>query len=97
MRVLIIQRMPPMFTAERYAAVTERLGDEPPVGLISHTLGTSEGRSVIVDVWSSADDFEAFREGRLNPALKEAVGAEVFAQLPPTEREFYEVHDHQQY
>jgi hypothetical protein len=30
MAVLVIQRMPPMFTTEQYDQVNERLGDEPP-------------------------------------------------------------------
>jgi hypothetical protein len=95
MAVLVIQRMPPMFTTEQYDQVNERLGDEPPEGLISHTLGTSEGQAVMADVWESREKFDAFREGRLNPALKGLVGSEIFAQLPTPEREFYEVHDHQ--
>jgi hypothetical protein len=95
MAVLVIQRMQPMFTTEQYDQVNERLGDEPPDGLISHTLGTSEGQAVMADVWESREKFEAFREGRLNPALEDVVGSELFAQLPTPEREFYEVHDHQ--
>jgi hypothetical protein len=95
MAVLIIQRMAPMFTTEQYDQVNERLGDEPPEGLIAHTLGTSEGQAVMADVWESREKFDAFREGRLNPALEDLVGSEIFAQLPTPEREFYEVHDHQ--
>jgi hypothetical protein len=95
MAVLVIQRMPPMFTTEQYDQVNQRLGDEPPNGLISHTLGTSEGQAVMADVWESREKFEAFREGRLNPALEDLVGSEMFKQLPTPEREFYGVHDHQ--
>jgi hypothetical protein len=95
MAVLIIQRMPPMFTTEQYEQVNQRLGDEPPEGLISHTLGTSEDQAVMADVWESREKFDAFREGRLNPALEDLVGSEMFKQLPTPEREFYGVHDHQ--
>jgi hypothetical protein len=49
----------------------------------------------MADVWESRERFDAFREGRLNPALKDLVGSEIFAQLPTPERDFYEVHDHQ--
>ena len=95
MAVLIIQRMPPMFTTEQYEQVNQRLGDEAPDGLISHTLGTSDGKSVMADVWESREKFDAFREGRLNPALEDLVGSETFSQMPTPDREFYEVADHQ--
>jgi hypothetical protein len=95
MAVLIIQRMPPMFTTEQYDEVNKRLGDETPEGLISHTLAISEGKAVMADVWESREKFDAFREGRLNPAVKDLVGAEAFEQMPTPDRDFYEVHEHQ--
>lgn len=97
MSVLIIQRMPEGFTTETYDEVNRRanLSTDLPDGLISHTLGKSDQGYVMTDVWESEDKFETFRTGRLNPALEEVVGSEVFAQMPTPERDFYEVHDHQ--
>jgi heme-degrading monooxygenase HmoA len=96
MSVLIIHRMPPGFTTESYDQVNERadLEGDPPDGLITHTLATSADGAVIADVWESKEHFEAFRTGRLNPALEAVAGSEAFAQMPTPERDFYEVHHH---
>jgi heme-degrading monooxygenase HmoA len=95
MAVLLIQRMPPMFTTDQYDALNKRMGDEMPDGMISHTVAISGDEAVMATVWESQEKFEAFREGQLNPALKELVGSEAFEQMPTPERDFYEVHDHQ--
>ena len=96
MSVAIIQRLPEGFSTETYDAVNEKasISDDPPKGLISHTLGSSADEFVMVDVWESKEDFEEFRTGRLNPALESVVGSETFAAMPTPERSFYEVHDH---
>jgi hypothetical protein len=95
MPVLIIQRMPPQFSTETYDAVNEKagIGENPPEGLIAHTLGTSADGAVIVDIWESADHHESFRTGRLNPALEEVVGSEMFAAMPTPDRQFFEIHN----
>lgn len=95
MPVAIIHRMPADFTTDMYDAVNAKaqIGANPPSGLISHTLGTSDQGAVILDVWESEDAFESFRSDRLNPAMESIVGAEVFAGMPTPEREFYAVHN----
>jgi hypothetical protein len=94
MSVAIIHRMPEGFTTEQYDAVNAKaeIAANPPSGLIHHTLGISDQGAVILDVWDSEDDFESFRNDRLNPALESIVGAEVFAEMPAPDREFYAVH-----
>lgn len=94
MPVAIIHRMPADFTTDMYDAVNAKTEVEanPPSGLISHTLGTSDQGAVILDVWESEDDFESFRSERLNPAMESVVGSEVFAGMPTPERELYAVH-----
>lgn len=95
MSVVIINRLPADFTTDTYDAVNAKAEVEanPPKGLVSHTLGTSSDGSVIVDVWDSEEDFEAFRNDRLNPALESAVGSEVFDAMPTPERDVYELHN----
>jgi hypothetical protein len=94
MSVAMVTQMPAEFTTETYDAVNEKAGleENPPQGMVFHALGTSKDGSVILDVWESEDDFEAFRTGRLNPALEEVVGSEVFAAMPVPERSVYDVH-----
>lgn len=95
MSVAMVTQMPADFTTDTYDAVNAKADVEkdPPKGMIFHALGTSPDGSVILDVWESEDDFEAFRTGRLNPAMEEVVGSEVFAAMPTPERTFYEVHN----
>jgi hypothetical protein len=94
MPVAIVQQMPEGFTSETYDAVQEKAGisSNPPSGLIFHTLGSADGKWVIVDVWDSEDQFNEFREGTLNPALESVVGSEMFNAMPTPERDFYETH-----
>jgi hypothetical protein len=60
--------------------INRELGGKPPKGGIYHAEGpTDDGGWWIFNVWQSEDDFTAFRQQILRPALEE-----VNAQ-PPTE------------
>jgi len=77
-----------------YDAVDARLNarEDPPKGLIVHTAGfTGKGSFRIADVWESAGDWEAFREGRLAEAVKPVMEADPNA--APPEEYTYELHD----
>jgi hypothetical protein len=70
-----------------YAKVRQALGDEPPAGLVYHAAGEVEGGTwQSVSVWESEDDFNRFREQRLDSAARDALGDEMIdAGPPPTE------------
>jgi hypothetical protein len=75
MAVVFIQEQPEMFRTEMYDSVNAKMGvdDDPPAGLISHTLGRGEdGIWRIVDIWESEEDFKRFDTERLRPALMES-------------------------
>jgi hypothetical protein len=79
-------------TWDEYEQVNERLGDEPPEGLIVHAAGLHEGRVRIMDVWESEEAHNRFRDERLMPAVTQVVGEERVAQ-GPGEFETLEVRD----
>ena len=49
--------------------------EDPPEGLIIHTAGPTETGWRVVDVWESAEALARFRDERLMPAIKAAVGS----------------------
>jgi hypothetical protein len=72
--ILMVQKLPGA-TTEQYDRVTALLGvaEALPAGLISHMAGaTEEDGLLIVDVWQSAEDFQAFAETRLRTATEQA-------------------------
>jgi heme-degrading monooxygenase HmoA len=70
-----------------YEQVSARVGDDPPPGLIYHAAGEqADGRWQSVSIWESEDHFNRFRDERLLPAAREALGDSVVdAGPPPTE------------
>jgi hypothetical protein len=79
-------------TAEGYDAVNEKLGDDPPEGVLMRSAGTiEEGGFRVFSVWESQEHYERFREDRLLPAVREAIGEE--AASGPSNAEIYELHD----
>jgi hypothetical protein len=94
MPVAIINHMPEGFTTETYDAVNKKaaVDTDPPEGLIFHSLAVSDSESIIIDLWETTDQYDAFRTGRLNPALEEEVGSEAFAAMPTPQRDYYETH-----
>jgi hypothetical protein len=79
-------------TVENYDAVREKLGEEPPDGVLVQTAGPMESGGLrVFSVWESREHYDRFREDRLLPALREAIGEEAAA--GPSGAEIYELHD----
>jgi hypothetical protein len=81
---------------EQYNAVNERLqidmatgqGDWP-AGLLFHAGGAKPGGWVVMEVWTSQEDYQRFMEGRLGRALREGGITE-----PPTRVEWLNLAAH---
>jgi hypothetical protein len=71
-----------------YEKVAREVGDEPPPGLIVHAAGEENGRWRGVDVWESEEAYNRFRDERLLPAVKRALGEAALAQGPPPSESF---------
>ena len=79
-------------TAENYDAVSAKLGEEPPEGMLVLTVGPVEAGGLrFLNVWESQEDYDRFREERLLPAMREVLGDE--AASGPSSAEVYELHD----
>ena len=61
--------------AELYAKVREGLGPDTPRGLVVHLAIETERGLRYVDVWEREQDWIAFRDGRLNPVLREVLSS----------------------
>ncbi len=74
---------------EQYDAVMDKLGltGNWPQGIVSHVAGGTDGGWVVVDVWESREQFDAFFEARLKPAFQAAGG------LPEPKVTVFEVHN----
>jgi len=72
------------FTPEQSAAVLQALGldEKPAAGQVMHLEGPMEGGMRIVDVWDSAEAFQAFVQERLAAAFQKA-GATFPADMQP--------------
>ena len=73
-----------------YERVAQTVGvdDNPPEGLIVHAAGEENGKWRSVDVWESQAAYEKFREERLMPAVREAMGEEAVSAGPPPQESF---------
>ena len=65
-------------TRDSYVAVTEKMfGNYPmrpeqsPEGLIIHTAGESPMGFYVYDIWESKEQFQAFAESKIGPAMHE--------------------------
>ena len=67
----------------------------PPDGLIFHSAGELEGVFQVFNIWESREHFDRFREERLIPAMKEAMGEEMVAQMPEADYLEVKIHDYQ--
>src|SRR3954452_4373704 len=95
MAVVVITR-PEGVNEEMYDAVTNRMGDEPPPGMIIHTAGRAEdGTFQVVDVWESREAHDAFVQDRLMPAINSVMGEMGMdaMQGPPRDQTMYEAHN----
>jgi hypothetical protein len=61
--------------ADLYAKVRAGLGPETPQGLVVHLAIETEGGLRYVDVWEREQDWTAFRDGRLNPVLRDVLSS----------------------
>jgi hypothetical protein len=68
------------------------LDNNPPDGLLIHTAAAVGDGIRVIDVWESADKFNAFNEGTLGPIVIEVMG-EPPADAPTPEPEITELHN----
>jgi len=59
--------------AEMYAQIRAKLPTEAPAGLISHVVIEREGGLRYVDVWSTRQDWDRFRDDVVEPAVSEVL------------------------
>jgi heme-degrading monooxygenase HmoA len=73
-----------------YERVAQTVGvdDSPPEGLIVHAAGEENGKWRSVEVWESQAAYEKFREERLMPAVRQAMGEEAVSAGPPPQESF---------
>jgi len=73
-----------------YERVSQAVGgdENPPEGLIVHAAGEENGKWRAVDVWESQAAYERFRDARLLPAVRQALGDEVANAGPPPQESF---------
>jgi hypothetical protein len=73
--VLLEQRLP--VPRQMIDAVNAHMdiANNPPAGLLIHVSTEEDGGVHIVDVWNTREDYEAFAESRLNPAIASVAAA----------------------
>jgi quinol monooxygenase YgiN len=77
-----------------YESVAKAAGveDNPPEGLIVHAAGEENGRWRSVSVWESEAAYERFRDERLIPAVRQALGDAMVDAGPPPHESFEAKH-----
>jgi hypothetical protein len=80
MSVVVLNDLP-QGSQEFYDQVTPRVmpGGELPDGCQVHIAGPSGGGWRVITVWESEEQFQAFREETLIPAMREAGGDDFVA------------------
>jgi heme-degrading monooxygenase HmoA len=75
---------------EEYEAVSNAIGaeDDPPDGLIVHAAGEVDGEWQSVAVWDSQEAYEHFRDERVFPAVRQALGDSAIEAGPPPKESF---------
>lgn len=75
---------------EDYERVSKALAadENPPEGLIAHAAGEENGKWRSVDIWESEAAFIRFRDERILPAVREAMGEDAMAAGPPPQESF---------
>jgi len=67
-----------------YQKVLDRLGDDPPKGMIVHVaIVRPEGGLRYIDVWESEADWDRFAEERLHPVVHPLLSAAFGDNFPP--------------
>jgi heme-degrading monooxygenase HmoA len=80
-------------TWDDYEKVRASVGDDAPEGLIYHAAGEQEnGRWQSVSIWESEEHFNRFRDEKLMPAAREALGDTMVDAGPPPQEAFETKH-----
>lgn len=58
------------FDADTHRSVRERIGPEPPKGLVLHLVFRGDGELEFLDVWETEEDWARFQSERLGPAVQ---------------------------
>lgn len=66
-----------------YRRVKAEIGNEQPKGLVVHLVVKLDGGLRHIEVWESQEDWERFREERVEPAVGKVLAAAGLAQRPP--------------
>ena len=60
--------------AEVHARILDRLGDQPPAGLVAHiALEQEDGHLRYLDLWESREDCDRFTREQLHPVVGAAL------------------------
>jgi hypothetical protein len=91
MAIIIVNDLSPEVTPEQYGKVSEIIeGQGDSDGLIFHSGFVKGDHIQVVDAWESREQFDAFRESRLMPAVMQVMGDQMAQGGPPPEPEQYE-------
>ena len=66
-----------------YRQVKEAIGDEQPNGLVAHVVVQTESGLRHIDVWDTKEEWERYRDERVEPAVHKVLTAAGFTELPP--------------
>lgn len=96
MAIGLVNRFSEGAGAEVYDKVSGALDarGNPPEGMIFHSAGELEGIFQVFNIWESREHFDRFREERLMPAMKEAMGEEAVAQMPTADYLEVKIHEY---
>jgi hypothetical protein len=59
----------------QYNEVRSAIGDETPKGLVAHLVIRQDHGMRYIDVWDTEEDWERFRDERVNPAVLKMMAA----------------------
>jgi hypothetical protein len=71
---------------EMYRQVNAAIGDEKPDGLVVHLVLQADSGLRHIDVWDSQQDWQRFRDDRLEPAVRAVLTAAGLTEMPPAPR-----------
>jgi hypothetical protein len=66
-----------------YRQVNAAIGDEKPEGLVVHLVLQADTGLRHIGVWDSQQDWQRFRDERLEPAVHAVLTAAGFTEMPP--------------
>jgi hypothetical protein len=67
---------------DQYAELRSAIGPETPKGLVAHLVVRQKVGLRYIDVWDSEEDWDRFRDERVNPAVRAMMAAHGMS--PPT-------------